>query len=243
MCWGRGRRTARVGNCRGRTGRWAQVRTGRWEQRQQVWVLGPGPHMRGIRGADQVRRGPFLLETLWGCSEPHLESMGAPLWVLPRPMGRLPSDPPLLGSQQLACLGPGERSKNRFQDGLKSVGKLASRWGQLLPTRVNYFEPGRSYFKVWTEVRSRPRRAVSKYPAYPGRAGQAEPSPQEQGAWPQEWLGPEGQQGWWTRSVAMWLVLSHRGPLESPALLWLLGGPCSPSQSPGWLCFSPGGHL
>lgn len=145
---------------------------------------GPGPHMRGIRGAGRVRRGPFPLETLWGCSEPHLESVGGPLRVLPGPAGRLPSGPLLLGSQQLACSGPGERSKNRFQDGLKSVGKLASRWGQLLPTRVNYFEPGRSYFKVWMEVRSCPRRAVSKYPAHSRRAGQAEQAHRSRGPGP-----------------------------------------------------------
>lgn len=82
---------------------------------------------------------------------------------------------------------------------------------------------------MWREVRSRPRRVVSKCPPRPG--SQAEPSPQEQGAWPQEQLSPEGWRGWWTHDVATWLVLSHRGLLESSALLWLLGGPCSQSQS------------
>ena len=73
---------------------------------------------------------------------------------------------------------------------------------------------------------------MSECPPRPG--SWAEPSPQEQGAWPQEWIDPEGRRGWWMHDVATWLVLSHRGPLETSDPVGLRSLPEGPP-----LCLQP----
>ena len=70
MCWALGRRMAR--------GKPLQQNRP-VETEAATPGTGPGPHLWGIRGTELVSRGPFSLETLWGCSEPCLESTGGPL--------------------------------------------------------------------------------------------------------------------------------------------------------------------
>lgn len=147
MCWARGRRmaqgeTAAAGQASGNRGSHSGT--------------GPGPAC-GAPEEQSWSAGALSLETLWGCSEPCLRARGplhppsgATLRVLPGFKYRLPSSWTAAWLPAACSPGLGKRSKNRFQDCLKSVGELGAQMGLSLALAMGeLFEFGRSYFSKY----------------------------------------------------------------------------------------------